>query len=108
MVARIAWLPSLGTWTLQGSGDPFDPTSGKMVFGRGTPTASPISEAARAEDSPQPEPSSHEMEMFLECASLCNIASVYQEPADQSSEKAHEKKGHADTVWAARGDPTEM
>ncbi len=43
------------------------------------------------------------MTALLECASLCNIASVFQEHREADGEKHSAEK-----VWAARGDPTEM
>lgn len=102
MVARKVWLPSLGNWTLEGSGDPFDPTAGRMVFRKGGPTSVSHDDGDTHGGGEKPKPSSPELSAFLECASLCNIASVYQEPAKPDEEKPGAK------IWAARGDPTEM
>lgn len=102
MVARKVWLPSLGNWTLEGSGDPFDSTAGRMVFRKGGPTSVSHDDGDTHGGGEKPKPSSPELSAFLECASLCNIASVYQEPAKPDEEKPGAK------IWAARGDPTEM
>ncbi|KAI0756013.1 hypothetical protein C8Q80DRAFT_1264132 [Daedaleopsis nitida] len=98
MVARRIWLPSLGNWTLEGSGDPFDPPAGRMVFHRGGIEAAPPGGGGGE----APKPDAPERCAFLECASLCNIASVFQEPAPSADEKSGDK------VWAARGEPTEI
>ncbi len=102
MVTRVAWAPALGTWTLRDSLDPFDPTSGRMDFRKGTPSSA----TSRENDGGggQLDPSYPEMAALLECASLCNIASVFQEHREADGEK-HSAEN---LVWAARGDPTEM
>ena len=101
MVARIAWLPALGTWTLRDSTDPFDPTSGRMDYHEGSPSSATSGENRGGGG--QPGASCPEMSALLECPSLCNIASVFQEHAQLAG---HEKS--SEKVWAARGDPTEM
>ncbi|TFK84086.1 sodium P-type ATPase-like protein [Polyporus arcularius HHB13444] len=101
MVARVAWVPALGTWTLRDSIDPFDPTSGRMDFRKDTPASTTSGENDGGGG--QPDPSYPEMAALLECASLCNIASVFQEHREADGEKHSAEK-----VWAARGDPTEI
>ena len=103
MIARIAWLPALGTWTLYGSKDPFDPSDGRMAFHKGSPSSAPPGEPHGGGTELAPPPA--EMEALLECASLCNIASVFQERANDEDGSEKSEPG---MVWAARGDPTEM
>ena len=105
MVARKVWLPALGSWTLENSGDPFDPTTGRMAFSRGGPESNPPTPGEQAVVE-EPKLESKELGAFLECASLCNIASVFQEPAKLHHDHPGAEKGGK--VWAARGDPTEM
>lgn len=102
MVARGAWIPGMGTYTVElTSSEPFNPTKGDIKFdsrqphqlnfkstgteekaGNGTVTAPPqlLTE------------SKNRLQDFLTIASLANLATVF--------EKNNE--------WHARGDPTEI
>ncbi|KAI1852126.1 hypothetical protein JX265_013097 [Neoarthrinium moseri] len=100
MVAKKAWIPSRGTYTVGETGEPFNPTMGALYFNTGAPD-----EADSSDDEVPPDQDDSKsaeelladngpLEEFLKVASLANLASVY---------KSHEGEG-----WTARGDPTEI
>ncbi|KAH6645278.1 sodium transport ATPase 5 [Truncatella angustata] len=100
MVARKAWIPSKGTYSVGESNEPFNPTSGALYHASGDPD-----EADSSDDDVPPNQDDRKsgeqllkdnvpLEEFLKIASLANLASVY---------KSHEGEG-----WTARGDPTEI
>ena len=103
MIARVVWVPEVGTWTLHGSRDPFNPHDGQLVFSASSPASSlsPIPEEKDHHDD-KSEHYPESLSRLVECAALCNIASVFQEPA-KPGEDENDKR-----AWAARGDPTEM
>ena len=101
MVARIVWVPTIGTWTLRGSNDPFNPHDGALVFCAGPPSVPIKTDVGDEKTSANVLGDAKALDELLECASLCNIASVFQEPMKQNH-------GKGETVWSARGDPTEM
>ncbi|KAH9930427.1 sodium transport ATPase [Epithele typhae] len=94
MVARVAWVPTVGMWTLKESRDPFNPHDGKLTFHEGNPVDRiiPESESSMSADG---------MEKLLECAALCNVAAIAKEHTEEGSDEKEEK-------WAGRGDPTEI
>ena len=101
MVARVVWVPSVGTWTLEDSRDPFNPHDGKLVFSEGhAQDSSPTNDGGGGCNSQNAQGT--ELDALLECAALCNIASVFEEHTASEDEKSSSK------TWAARGDPTEM
>ncbi|KAI1864760.1 hypothetical protein JX265_008484 [Neoarthrinium moseri] len=98
MVAKKAWIPALGTYTVDTSSKPFDPTAGKILFTDRQPH-----QVARKEDGTETNGSVLEPEKllssgksalveYLRIASLANLATVQQK----------------DGEWHARGDPTEI
>jgi potassium/sodium efflux P-type ATPase len=98
MVARAAWVPGIGTYSVEPSSEPFNPTQGQMRFDSRKPRdINPKAEnnAAGENDANAPQllhDSTICLQDFLHVASLANLATV------------HEKEG----VWHARGDPTEI
>ncbi|KAK3303016.1 uncharacterized protein B0T15DRAFT_261333 [Chaetomium strumarium] len=105
MVARGAWIPGLGTYTVElTSNEPFNPTKGDIRFDAREPhqinfrPRSEKDEKELAEKSAVVEPaqllanSKARLQEFLTVASLANVATVF------------EKEG----AWYARGDPTEI
>lgn len=103
MVARNAWIPGLGTYTVElTSNEPFNPTKGNIRFDSREPHQ--INWRPRSDS----EKDAHQgtiqtiadliangkdrLEQFLNVASLANVATVF------------EKEGE----WHARGDPTEI
>lgn len=100
MVAKKAWIPSKGTYSVGESSEPVNPTVGALYHSPGGPDEDSSSESDVAPD--QDDHKSGEellkdngpLEEFLKIASLANLASVY---------KSHDGEG-----WTARGDPTEI
>ncbi|KAF7541104.1 hypothetical protein G7054_g849 [Neopestalotiopsis clavispora] len=100
MVAKKAWIPGRGTYSVGESSEPVNPTVGALYHTRGGPDEDSSSEEDVAPD--QDDRKSGEelikdnmpLEEFLKIASLANLASVY---------KSHDGEG-----WTARGDPTEV
>ena len=105
MVARGAWIPGLGTYTIElTSSEPFNPTKGDIRFEAREPheiNFRPRSDKEEKESStnahilPPAEllaNSQSRLQEFLSVASLANVATVF------------EKEGE----WHARGDPTEI
>jgi len=97
MVARNAWLPGKGTYTIENSTAPFDPTAGDIRFHADSPHRINFKEAGEAcgsigkpEDLLQ-QGGAH-LSDFLHVASLANLATVQQK----------------EDRWEARGDPTEI
>ncbi|KAK4150453.1 hypothetical protein C8A00DRAFT_36950 [Chaetomidium leptoderma] len=106
MVARGAWIPGMGTYTVElTSSEPFNPTKGDIRFDSREPHD--INFAPRSDKEEKMETSAQgaiasptdllassksRLQNFLTVASLANVATVF------------EKEG----TWVARGDPTEI
>ncbi|CAJ2501190.1 Uu.00g040430.m01.CDS01 [Anthostomella pinea] len=99
MVARKAWIPGRGTYSVGESGEPFNPTLGALYHS----SDAPRDELSDDEVSPDQDDRKSKEELlkdntplleFLKVASLANLATVY---------KSTESDG-----WTARGDPTEI
>jgi Na+-exporting ATPase len=98
MIARGAWIPGVGTYTIEDSTAPQDPTAGSVRFHPEAPQKMDIKAGgASCGDVVSPEKLSsqtHEgLQDFLNVASLANLAAV---------------KKKDDGVWEAHGDPTEI
>lgn len=97
MVARRAWIPAMGTYTVDTSSEPFNPTTGELSFDRRQPCEIDF-EKGSLEPSETVEPSqlladsNKALADFLYVASLANLATISPK----------------DGVWNARGDPTEI
>ncbi|KAI5922979.1 hypothetical protein F4810DRAFT_720625 [Camillea tinctor] len=96
MVVRRAWIPAIGTYTVETSSEPFNPTTGDLFFDRRAPH-----EMARRMNSEKESASKastlladgkEALENYLRVASLANLATVTE----------------VDGEWQARGDPTEI
>ncbi|KAI0150174.1 hypothetical protein GGR57DRAFT_199393 [Xylariaceae sp. FL1272] len=97
MVARRAWIPSLGTYTVKTSSDPFNPTLGEMFFdvrAPSDPEFGSVNNGSGTKETPEKLLSNGKTALidYLRVASLANIATVSQK----------------DNEWHARGDPTEI
>ena len=93
MVVRKAWIPSKGTYSVEPSSNPIDPTNRRI---------SHIKESPCENDETMGEVFSHpkdlvhnnsSLEEYLNIASLANLADVHQS---------------GEGSWTARGDPTEI
>ncbi|KAL7621464.1 P-type ATPase [Parahypoxylon ruwenzoriense] len=97
MVAKRAWIPAMGTYTVDTSSEPFNPTVGKMLFDARQPYQIDFKQG-EIENGPDVQPSQllagskKALADFLRVASLANLATV----------------SPRNGVWNARGDPTEI
>lgn len=99
MVARAAWIPGRGTYNIEASDEPFNPTLGGIIFDSRSPSDINLKEfkkgasgGVKLEAEQLLEDSTVTLQDFLSVASLANLATV------------HESQGS----WHARGDPTEI
>ncbi|WEW54706.1 P-type ATPase [Emydomyces testavorans] len=92
MVAKKAWIPSLGTFSVGNSNEPFDPETGDMTF----EALSPVdmdTDATGNPSVPQDFLDNKPLEHFLNIAAMANNSHVYKSDAGE---------------WHARGEPTEI
>ncbi|KAI2637864.1 potassium/sodium eff [Hypomontagnella submonticulosa] len=97
MVAKRAWIPAMGTYTVDRSSEPFNPTAGEISFDARQPfqiyfKADDPEKGSAVQPSLFLANSKQALADFLYVASLANLATVSQ------------REG----VWNARGDPTEI
>ncbi|KAK3654398.1 P-type ATPase [Elasticomyces elasticus] len=91
MVAKKAWIPAKGTYTIGETNEPFNPTIGGISFSEKEPRN--MAEGEQSKESEFAELLQHvELKDYLRVASLANLAHVSQ----------------TDGEWNARGDPTEI
>ncbi|KAJ5268707.1 hypothetical protein N7505_004465 [Penicillium chrysogenum] len=102
MIVKQAWVASLGTYSLEGGSEPFNPTVGEISFQALAPRS--IVEEKTAAETKKPEEmlaDNKELEDYLNVCSLANLAHVYK--------KKHEgDEGDGGNEWHARGEPTEI
>lgn len=94
MVAKRAWIPAKGTYSVGVTDSPFNPTVGSLSFAPKPP--SQIDFEREEQSSPAKElleNNKHLLE-YLKVASLANLAHIH--------------KSHDESEWNARGDPTEI
>lgn len=93
MVAKRAWIPSLGTYSVGSSNDPLNPNEGDLSLIQEPPvklTSESKGEATNAEELLK----EHELlESFLNVAAMANLAHLHK---DSNNE------------WQARGEPTDI
>jgi len=98
MIARGAWMPGVGTYTIEDSTAPQDPTAGSVRFGSDSPRNLDLKAGGSACGDTIPaeklDPQDRVgLQHFLNVASLANLAAV---------------KKKDDGAWEAHGDPTEI
>lgn len=96
MVAKRAWIPAKGTYSVAASNEPFNPTLGNLSFDARSPSkidSYGAEEEENAISSAEMLEGNRFLQDYLNVASLANLAHVYQ---NQNGE------------WNARGDPTEI
>ncbi|TCD71656.1 Na+ ATPase [Steccherinum ochraceum] len=117
MVTRMSWIPAEGTYRVADTDDAFNPTVSNMTFHAIEVVAadSPEKEGQfQLGEAPAATPISEEiidphawarkslgLRHLLDCAALCNLASVFEEKSQDLADKLTGK-------WAATGDPTEI
>ncbi|KAJ5376572.1 hypothetical protein N7509_013458 [Penicillium cosmopolitanum] len=94
MVAKRAWLPSVGTYSVGASTDPLDPKEGELSLTDAAPIE--LSAESRAGDPATPEDllkGSGLLKSFLDVAALANLAHLHKSASEG---------------WQARGEPTDI
>ncbi|KAK6461966.1 P-type ATPase [Scheffersomyces coipomensis] len=99
MIAKKVWLPTVGTFDVQNSDEPFNPTMGEVKFSKYTPqfirdADEEIDFNLSYPDNPMPK----NFHNWLMTATLANIATVNQSKDEETDE----------LVWKAHGDATEI
>ncbi|GKT52209.1 sodium- and chloride-dependent GABA transporter 1 [Colletotrichum spaethianum] len=97
MLARGAWLPGMGTYTVENSTSPMDPTTGDIRFDERSPRHLNFKRGGDAcgsivKTEQLLQSSRFTLAAFLHVASLANLATINKK----------------DDQWVARGDPTEI
>ncbi|EER38044.1 sodium transport ATPase 5 [Histoplasma capsulatum H143] len=94
MVAKKAWIPPRGTYSIGTSNEPFNPHAGAMGFEALPPVEAAINDEPTEVTSPEDLlRDNDDLVQYLDIASMANLAHVY-------------KSEHGE--WHARGEPTEI
>ncbi|KAK6496267.1 Na+ ATPase [Arthrobotrys musiformis] len=95
MVARKAWIPSIGTYSVDTGSEPFNPQLGTVYLSQNAPSslAADDSSLGDTEDAGTSIGRNSQLGKFLDVAALANLAEVHQNDEGK---------------WVARGDPTEI
>lgn len=97
MVAKKAWIPSRGTYSVGVSNNPFDPTAGSLTHSAEAPARGLPESESLTDDGSTPSATllekNDDLEAFLAVAGLCNVARVHKNNEGE---------------WTALGDPTEI
>ncbi|RYO85412.1 hypothetical protein DL766_006497 [Monosporascus sp. MC13-8B] len=103
MITRVAWVSGHGTYSINGSNEPYNPEVGDVSFTAAQPKDDQQSsdEKLGSRVTPASEASAHELlQRYLDVATFANLATVKQVTAEEHpSGPAH---------WQAHGDPTEI
>lgn len=103
MVVRMAWLPSIGTYSVATTQNPYDPTLGEIKLTHVQPKDLHSPKGAEAPvdkiDTTKEPTDKPALQTYLNIASLANLATL-QRMTDTETEKAGR--------WSAHGDPTEV
>ncbi|KAK3953818.1 hypothetical protein QBC32DRAFT_386466 [Pseudoneurospora amorphoporcata] len=103
MVARGAWIPGMGTYTVELGDEPVNPTKGEIRFANRMPSQMDFkSTTSTGTVTPPTElmaSSTTRLQDFLSVCSLANLATVFSKESDENP---------GTTQWLARGDPTEI
>lgn len=98
MVARMAWLPSHGTYSLGVTNDPYNPEIADLHYTSDQPqdirVEDPIANKINALEEEKQHPT---LKNFLDVAHLANLATVKRATA-----------GNEGPAWTVNGDPTEI
>ena len=95
MVAKRAWLPALGTYSVGPSDNPLDPYDGELGLLPQTPSAMGEKSQPEAADPQDLVKDNPLLEDFLNVGAMANLAHVYQSE-------------HEGNQWQARGEPTDI
>ncbi|KAK6454317.1 Na+ ATPase [Scheffersomyces xylosifermentans] len=98
MIARKVWIPTLGTYLVQNSNEPFNPTVGDVTFNKKSPKQMK-DEDEEADFIPSlPDPHPPLFRKWIDTATMANIATVKEIPVP----------GTEKLEWQAQGDATEI
>ncbi len=100
MVAKRAWIPSRGVYSVSTGSNPIDPTQGNLSYSEGSATQIKVEREAMGSEGDKGEGTAYEelledndsLRDYLNVASLANLAHVHE----------------SEDGWKARGDPTEI
>lgn len=93
MVAKKAWIPAKGTYTIGETNEPFNPTNGNISYSTKEPRNMKDTEKEKESSYEDLVRDNEPLKEYLRVASLANLAHVHQSD---------------DGEWNARGDPTEI
>lgn len=93
MITKKAYIPSLGTFSVEDANEPFNPTGGYVTLAN-TSSENVSGKSAKEPFNTESAGSESNLASFLDVAALANISTVWQ--------------GKDDGAWHARGDPTEI
>ena len=93
MVAKIAWIPAKGTYTIGETSEPFNPTIGNISHSKEEPRDMDGTEHEKYSSFAELVEENEALKDYLKVASLANLAHVHQTENGE---------------WSARGDPTEI
>ncbi|TKA68887.1 hypothetical protein B0A49_09897 [Cryomyces minteri] len=96
MVAKKAWIPARGTYSISTTNEPFNPTVGDIGFHTLSPSQVKTDDEDKETQAMPCEElleNNQDLEKFLDVASLANLAHVHKSDNGE---------------WNARGDPTEI
>ncbi|KAK3503238.1 calcium-transporting ATPase 3 [Neurospora crassa] len=107
MVARGAWIPGMGTYTVELGDEPVNPTKGDIRFAKQMPSEVDFksTNAEKSSTGPVTAPgglltsSTTRLQDFLSVCSLANLATVFSKESEETP---------GTEQWHARGDPTEI
>jgi Na+-exporting ATPase len=92
MVARQAWIPAKGTYSVQPSNEPFNPNTGGMSFSPSPPKDLKDSKDDESIETLEELQNNSNLEEWLKVASFANLATLHK----------------TEEGWKTRGDPTEV
>ncbi|ESW99498.1 hypothetical protein KL918_001565 [Ogataea parapolymorpha] len=98
MIAKKVWIPNVGTYSLEGSNEPYNPNQGTLSFCKYSPKFVKESDEYVPPEKELPEPAPANFAKFCLTAGLANIAIV----------NSYENPETGKTEWKAHGDPTEI
>ena len=93
MVAKKAWIPAKGTYSIGETREPFNPTTGGISHSAKEPRLMTAEEEEKESHYADLLEDNQALKDYLQVASLANLANVHQ---------------NAEGQWNARGDPTEI
>ncbi|CAK7901720.1 sodium transport ATPase 5 [[Candida] anglica] len=98
MIAKKVWIPTVGTYSVENSNEPFNPTVGDLAYAPHSPLFIKETDEEIDFTSRVPNPIPDNFSKWLYTATLANIATINQAKDEETGE----------LVWKAHGDATEI